>query len=232
MSDLEQSRVSAEELATETATLLPAKEVLSLLDVLVDLDVALDLAAPVDLAVAANANVAAPITASVGANVLSVGSTAASAAEQGMTIEQTISGDALAHAPQTSVIDQTDDTLGSGDTTDGTTDGSTTTDGGTTDTTVPDLSDPTQVDASSLLDGSLINVNVDAALDADLTAPIAGAVAANANAAAPINVSAAANVLSVDSEAASMATQTGSITQNLDDVTAEAIAEQDSTIEQ
>ena len=43
-----------------------------ILDLNADLDLALDAAAPIDLAVAANANVAAPIDAAVGANILSV----------------------------------------------------------------------------------------------------------------------------------------------------------------
>src|SRR5688500_14663806 len=57
----EPERLSAEDLAAESATALPRKEVMSLLDLNADVDLALDLAAPVDLAVAANLNVAAPI---------------------------------------------------------------------------------------------------------------------------------------------------------------------------
>jgi len=59
------------ELEAEAATALPAKEVMSLLDLNVDIDLALDLVAPIDLAVAGNLNVAAPINAAVAANVLS-----------------------------------------------------------------------------------------------------------------------------------------------------------------
>ena len=64
----------AEEMEAESATALPDKEVVSILDLNADLDLAIDAAAPIDLGVAANANVAAPIDAAVGANILSVGS--------------------------------------------------------------------------------------------------------------------------------------------------------------
>ena len=102
--------LSPEELAAETGAALPDKEVISLLDLNADLDLALDAAAPIDLAVAANANVAAPIDAAVGANVLSVGSTAQALADQGVLIDQGITGEAVANAPQDSTIDQADDT--------------------------------------------------------------------------------------------------------------------------
>src|SRR4051794_41624772 len=105
-------RLSMEELEAEGGTALPAKEVMSLLDLNADLDLALDAAAPIDLAVAANANVAAPIDASVGANVLSTGSTAQALSDQGALIDQGITGAAVAHAPQVSGIDQTADTAG------------------------------------------------------------------------------------------------------------------------
>ena len=106
--------LSPEELAAETGAALPDKEVISLLDLNADLDLALDAAAPIDLAVAANANVAAPIDAAVGANVLSVGSTAQALADQGVLIDQGITGEAVANAPQDSTIDQADDTVGHG----------------------------------------------------------------------------------------------------------------------
>ena len=61
---------------------------------------------------AANANVAAPIDAAVGANVLSVDSTAQALADQGVLIDQGITGEAVANAPQDSTIDQADDTVG------------------------------------------------------------------------------------------------------------------------
>ena len=104
--------LSPEELAAETGAALPDKEVISLLDLNADLDLALDAAAPIDLAVAANANVAAPIDAAVGANVLSVGSTAQALADQGVLIDQGITGEAVANAPQDSTIDQSDDAVG------------------------------------------------------------------------------------------------------------------------
>src|SRR5690242_17882673 len=112
MPDPELTPLSADELAAESATMLPAKEVVSLLDLNLDLDLGLALAAPVDLAVAANANVAAPIDAAVGANVLSQGSTAQALSEQGLQLDQGISGSALAHSDQGSDLDQTNDEIG------------------------------------------------------------------------------------------------------------------------
>ena len=219
MSDLEPLKLTAEDLSQEGATALPAKEVLSLLDLNVDLDLGIDLAAPIDLAVAANANVAAPIDAAVAANLLSADSTAGALADQDVLIDQGLSGEAIADAPQTSVLDQGDDALG-----DGTDVGS---DTGDTDAGEV-LTDP-----SSLLSGGpLLNVDVIVDLDADVASPIAGAVAANANVAAPIDAAAAANVLSVGSEATAVADQDAIIVQDLDDVVAEATAEQDSTITQ
>jgi hypothetical protein len=230
MSDVQHhSRLTAEELHAEGGTLLPNKEVLSLLDLLVDLDVALDLAAPIDLAVAANANVAAPINAAVGANVLSALSNAAALGDQNVTLDQGITGEAIATSPQTSVIDQSNDVIDDGTGTE------TAALPGDTVLPLPDtgtVTDPTTADVGSLLDGDLLNVEVNAALDADLAAPVAGAVAANANVAAPINASVAANVASIGSEAVSVATQDAAISQNLDDVVAEATADQDSTITQ
>src|SRR5215203_5724901 len=77
------------------------------------------------------------------------------------------------------------------------------------------------LDPSALLNTSLLNVDVDLALDADVAAPIDAAVAANANVAAPIDAAVAANVLSVDSDAAALADQDSIIVQDLD---GEAIA--------
>ena len=85
---------------------------------------------------------------------------------------------------------------------------------------------------SLLSGGSLLDANVDINADADLTAPVAGAVAANANVAAPINASVAANIGSDGAVAQSLASQEVDITQNLDDVSAEATAEQNADIEQ
>ncbi|MET0764097.1 MAG: hypothetical protein ABWY29_04470 [Blastococcus sp.] len=208
--------LSPEELAAETGAALPDKEVISLLDLNADLDLALDAAAPIDLAVAANANVAAPIDAAVGANVLSVDSTAQAMADQGVLIDQGITGEAVANAPQDSTIDQADDTVGTAEPApapaDGTTDGATET-----------VGDP--------LSGDLLDVNVDLAADIDLAAPIAGAVAANANVAAPIDAAVAANVGSLGSEATAIAQQDAIITQDID-ANAEATADQQSQINQ
>lgn len=210
MSDQELTRVPRDELELEAAALLPAKEVLSLLDLNLDLDLALDLAAPIDLAVAANANLAAPIDAAVSANVLSALSQATGVAQQDVVIEQYQSGDALAHAPQTSVIDQSGDIAEP-----------------PAPAPVVDVTDPT-----SVLGSDLLNVDVDLALDADLAAPVAGAVALNANVAAPIDAAVAANVGSIGSEATALADQSAVIVQDLDGVSAEAVAAQDSTITQ
>jgi hypothetical protein len=209
--DMPLSRLSIDEIEAEVGTPLPAKEVFSpLLDLNLDLDLALDLAAPIDLAVAANANVAAPIDAAVAANVLSLGSTAAALADQDTMIDQHISGEAVATASQQAAVDQSNDVV------DG---GSGTSVGGT---------DP----VTSALDDPLLNVDVNVALDADLAAPIAGAVAANANVAAPIDAAVAANVGSIASSATAVADQDAVITQDLDDVVAEATADQQVDIQQ
>jgi hypothetical protein len=205
------THLSAEEIAAEGGELLPDKEVFTLLDLFVNLDLALDLAAPVDLAVAANANVAAPIDAAAAANVLSIGSTAAALADQDVLINQHISGEAIADAPQQAAIDQSNDVVD---------------DGGAT--TPP----PPGETGGALDQGPLLNVDVDVAVDADLAAPVAGAVAANANAAVPIDAAVAANVGSVDSEATAIADQTAVINQDLDDVTAHATADQEAEITQ
>jgi hypothetical protein len=207
------TRMSREELAGEAGTALPPKEVLSLLDLNVDADLALDLAAPIDLAVAANANVAAPIDAAVSGNILSALSNAASMADQDAAITQSVSGEANADAPQTSVIDQGND--------------------------VPDAPEPSEVevpplptDPADALSGGLLDLDVDLSLDADVAAPIAGAVAANANVAAPIDAAVAANIGSIGPEAVAVADQDVVIDQVLDDVAANATADQDSTITQ
>ncbi|HEX2700687.1 MAG TPA: hypothetical protein VHM89_10860 [Acidimicrobiales bacterium] len=82
-----------------------------------------------------------------------------------------------------------------------------------------------------VLDQSLLNLNVDLALDADVAAPIDAAVAANANVAAPIDASVAANVGSVGSTALASADQDSIIVQNLEGV-ASATAEQGVTMDQ
>jgi hypothetical protein len=215
------SKLSADELAAEAGELLPDKEVFSLLDLFVNLDLALDLAAPVDLAVAANANVAAPIDAAVAANVLSVGSTAQALADQGVMLDQHLSGDAIADAPQQAVLDQSNDVIDPGSDT-----GTTPVDPGTGTDQVGTVTE------GGALDGPLLNVDVDVSADADIAAPVAGAVAANANVAAPIDAAVAANVASIDSSATAVAQQDAIITQDLDDVTAHATADQDAQITQ
>lgn len=212
--------LSREELGAEAGTALPDKEVMSLLDLNADLNLALDVAAPIDLAVGANANVAAPIDAAVGANILSAGSTDATLAHQDVSIDQGLTGTAVAHAPQHSGIDQTTPTAG------------TTSTAGTTPTASdPSATTSTTSDPSSALSGDLLKVDVNAAADAKLAAPIDGAVAANANVAAPIDASVSANVGSIASDATAIADQHASITQHLDG-TAQATADQTSQINQ
>jgi hypothetical protein len=210
MTDSTPKRLTREDLDQEQGTALPAKEVLSLLDLNLDLDLALDLAAPIDLAVAANANIAAPIDAAASANVLSAGSHAAAMGDQDVMIDQGLSGEAIADAPQHSVLDQSNDVI------------------------EPPAADEVAIpDPAGVLDGGpLLNVDVDLSLDADIAAPIAGAVAANANVAAPIDAAVAANIASIDSDAVAVADQDAIIVQDLDDVIAHATADQDSTITQ
>lgn len=98
--------LTPEELATEGATALPDKEVISILDLAADVDLAIDGAAPIDLAVALNANVVAPIDAAVSANLLSDGSSSQALADQGVQVNQTIAADAVATGVQDSTIDQ------------------------------------------------------------------------------------------------------------------------------
>jgi hypothetical protein len=210
--------LSEEELEAQSATPLPDKEVYSLLDLNANLDLGLDLAAPIDLAVAANANVAAPIDAAAGANILSVGSDAGAMADQDALISQRISGEAAAQSDQDAAVDQGADAPA---------------------TDAPASQDVGQVGSgvlptnpSDALDGGLLDVNVDVALDADLAAPIAGAVAANANVAAPIDAAVAANIGTIDSDATAIADQDVLIQQELDDVSADAVTDQSADVEQ
>jgi hypothetical protein len=264
----EPNALTPAELDAELGTALPAKEVMTLLDLNIDIDLALALAAPIDLAVAANLNVAAPIDAAVSANVLSLFSNAAAQATQQVMIDQYISGEAIAHAPQDASITQiqndgaggdaaatgatsasaseptnlgTDDVVSVGGVVDDATGAIDGVVDGTDDVTdtvsgvVDDVVDTgsgvvSDVTSGGLLDGNLVNIDVQVKLDADLAAPIAGAVAANANVAAPIEAAAAANVGSIGSEAIAVASQTAIITQNLDGVLAEATAEQTADI--
>ena len=210
--------LSPEELAAETGAALPDKEVISLLDLNADLDIALDAAAPIDLAVAANANVAAPIDAAVGANVLSAGSTAQALSDQGVLIDQGITGEAVAYAPQDSSIDQGAEPAPA--------------DAAATDPAAAGSAvGAVPTDPAGALDGNLLNVDVNLAADLNLASPIDGAVAANANVAAPIDAAVAANVGSVDSAATAISQQDAIITQDVD-ANAEATADQTSTITQ
>ena len=259
MSDNQPAGLSAEELAAESSTALPDKEVVSILDLNADIDLAIDAAAPIDLAVAANANVAAPIDAAVGANVLSVDSSAQALSDQGVLINQGLDADATAHATQDSGIDQGNDVVGSGasapaDTSTGTADTSTSapTDGlggavggvvdGATGATGTDATGATgtgdtvgntagSVTSGGLLDGNLLNVDVNVNADADIAAPINGAVAANANVAAPIDGAVAANVGSVGSDAVAVSQQDAIINQDITG-SAEATSDQSSDINQ
>ena len=103
-------------------------------------------------------------------------------------------------------------------------------DGTLPDGTVPEVG-ALPVDPAAALDGDLLNVNVDLAADADIAAPINGAVAANANVAAPIDAAVAANIASIDSNATALAQQDAIITQNIDG-SATATADQQSDLEQ
>jgi hypothetical protein len=240
-----------QELELEEGQLLPNKEVLSILDLLVNVDLALDLAAPIDLAVAANLNVAAPVDASASANVLALGSTSQALADQGTMIDQYISGEAVATAPQDATIDQSNDVVDDG-TGPGT--GAVGEQAGDQLAPAPTAGDgtaPAQGDSgtqaadgvnaqaielptadSDLLSGPLLNVDVDIALDTDMAAPVAGAVAANANAAVPIDAAVSANIGTIDSHSVAVAEQDAIINQKLEDVTASATADQQADITQ
>lgn len=223
MDDLTQNGLSEDELAAQGATALPDKEVVSILDLNADIDLSIDAAAPIDLAAAANLNVAAPIDAAVGANILSVDSSAQALSDQGVMVTQGIDADATANATQDSTLDQGNDVVDAG--------------AGTTDPTAPlgavdsaPIGD-TIGDPSTLLSGNLLDVNVNVDADADIAAPINGAVAANANVAAPIDAAVAANVGSVGSDAVSIAQQDAIIEQNVTG-SAEATSDQTSDITQ
>ena len=87
------------------------------------------------------------------------------------------------------------------------------------------------LNTGDLLKGDLLNVDVNVDLDADLAAPINGAVATNANIAAPIDAAVAANILSENSESTAIAQQDAIITQSITG-NAEATSDQVSDIDQ
>ncbi len=192
-------RVSAEELAAESVTALPAKEVMSLLDLNANLDLALDTAAPINLAIGANANIAAPIEAAVNANVLSPLSSSEALSNQGAEIHQGVVGNAEATSHQGSTIAQGNPAPTSGA-------------GGASG------ADPAPVPAAttgSPTSGDLLDVNVNLNANLHLASPIDGAVAANANVAAPIDASASANIGSVGAESIASAHQVAIIDQSI-----------------
>jgi hypothetical protein len=241
--------VSMEDIDAEAPVALPNKEVLSLLDINANVDLGLDLAAPVDLAAAANLNVAAPIEAAASANVLSPDAQAVGLAEQHGTLDQTMSGSATATAPQHAGVTQdssgTTGGVTGGTATDGTaTDGTAGVTGDTTGTTAAEpttgTTDPVGTTtgdvtggAENLLNGgSLLDANVNIDANANLAAPLDGAVAANANVAAPIDAAVAANVGSDGATAEALAPQELDVQQTLDGVSADATATQDANVNQ
>jgi hypothetical protein len=232
--------LSDDELNAQAGTALPDKEVASVLDLNADLDLGISAAAPIDLAVAANANVAAPIDAAASANILSFGSESQALADQGVIIDQGITADATADSVQDSTITQGSGVEGGNvdgatpdSTPDGVIEGGALPDGTLPDGTLPDGAGvgALPVDPADALDGDLLNVNVDLAADADIAAPINGAVAANANVAAPIDAAVAANIGSIDSDAFAVAQQDAIITQDIDGE-ATASADQQSDLQQ
>ena len=106
-------------------------------------------------------------------------------------------------------------------------DGATGTVGDTVDTGTGLVTDVTE--GGGLLSDGLLKLNVDVALDADMAAPIAGAVAANANVAAPVDAAVSANILSFDSTATAVAQQSAVIEQTIQG-NATATADQDADI--
>ena len=217
--------LSDDELMAEAGTALPDKEVASVLDLNADLDLGINAAAPIDLAVAANANVAAPIDAAASANILSFGSESQALADQGVIINQGIEADATAESTQDSTIDQAAGTTG-----DGTEPAATEPGAADPVTTAPDLG-ALPTDAAGAVNSNLLNVNVDLAAQADIAAPINGAVAANANVAAPIDAAVAANIGSIDSDAFAVAQQDAIINQDIEGE-ATASADQQSDLRQ
>lgn len=231
MSDNQPAGLSAEELAAESTTALPDKEVVSILDLNADIDLAIDAAAPIDLAVAANANVAAPIDAAVGSNILSVDSNAQALSDQGVLINQGLDTDATANAAQDSGIDQGNDVIDSGSATPAPAGEASAPADTTTGTAGTGGDTAGSVSSGGLLGGNLLNVDVNVDADADIAAPINGAVAANANVAAPIDAAVAANVGSVGSDAVAVSQQDAIINQDITG-SAEATSDQTSDLKQ
>jgi hypothetical protein len=256
----EMTPLTDDELTAQAGTALPDKEVASILDLNADLDLGISAAAPIDLAVAANANVAAPIDAAASANILSFGSESQALADQGVIINQGITADATAESAQDSTIEQgagtadggtgaaASDPAPAGTEPAGTEPapaatppagaapaGTLPTDptGVLPDGAAPDLGAlPTDAAAAAgAVNGNLLNVNVNLDADADIAAPINGAVAANANVAAPIDAAVAANIGSIDSDAFAVAQQDAIINQNIEGE-ATASAEQQSDLKQ
>ena len=86
--------------------------------------------------------------------------------------------------------------------------------------------------ADSLLNGgSLLDANVNLHADANLAAPVDGAVAAQGNVAAPVDAAVAANVASEGATAEALAPQQVDIHQSIDG-SAHATAEQDAEVDQ
>ncbi|MBW8711329.1 MAG: peptidoglycan-binding protein, partial [Mycobacterium sp.] len=131
--------LTPEELQAEIGIALPAKEVVSIIDVNADINVGIDAASPIDLSAAANLNVAAPIQAGAAANLLTSGSGADAmvthSADGGIIIGQTMDTvTADATSTQDSGIDQSGDTSDGGDTGTGGDTGAGTDTGATVDT--------------------------------------------------------------------------------------------------
>ena len=96
--------------------------------------------------------------------------------------------------------------------------------GGLTDSAGNAVGSTTGGVESLLSGGSLLNADVNIHANANLAAPIDGAVAANANVAAPIDAAVGANVGSVNSDAVAVSQQDAVINQ---DITGEANATSD-----
>lgn len=108
-----------------------------------------------------------------------------------------------------------------------------TTDAGSVAGTAGDAANTITGGADSLINGgSLLDANINIDANANLAAPIDGAIAANANVAAPIDAAVGANIGSPDSVAEALAPQDVVIDQHLDNVTADATAQQDANVTQ